>query len=588
MIVNLEDIYKNKQDEFVNDLLNQHLTVFEKISGSTFYLKRIGDDFFYYKKFYNPITQIDRVLSNFYEKAISYLETIKQSILNEIPENVYFCFEYIPDTSVNIVQYEKIPKNNLVLISINNEEKIKHTDLNKTSTFDKFADIFQCDVNFPIFQGFLNDEQKSKILDYFTNELNKTPFSEYIIKILNSDLQNTKFSDSFGQIESFVFIFGDDKKTYAKLVDPVFQTNFHKSLEDNKNRDDLIKIIFSDLISFLNRTKKVWKQIKLSGKSFDERYIDFISKNFLEFYNESKDRYLNCAIVTPEVFKNNIFNLNHDFIKDQNVLDIINKSKDFEQIFKLFVLLFRKKKKNKQEFIFPNLLKIQNNLVDEIYNFIEGDISEYSNLKEFLETFLDEDGKHNQIINEQMYDIEEDNEKFAKRLTQMQVFLTRIKNKFKTEDGLILFITNKKILTDSAIQKLEKISNENSKKIFLLFLENDKRLESFRRDIWTNNNFFEGFQIHSNLSFLEILNYVFSRNNFSDFYIDSDIFDLFLLQNKYIKNIYDVEFKLNRFKDNDYNGFLESLENNNIQKFKELTPIYLHSLFFNKDYFTKK
>ncbi len=117
-INHLSEIYKKKGKKFVDDLFDSELTVTENLDGPSFsFEKNYTDDeiSFYKKNQDNPITRVDRILMTYYEKPINYINSLPTDIKKDLPKGWRFGIVYFPSKNPVRVEYDRIPKNNIIL-----------------------------------------------------------------------------------------------------------------------------------------------------------------------------------------------------------------------------------------------------------------------------------------------------------------------------------------------------------------------------------------------------------------------------------------------------------------------------------------
>ncbi len=584
MIKNIEDTLQEKGESFIKNLLSKRVVIFEKITGSSFYFKKIDGNFYFYKKFYDPITKVDRVISKFYEQAIGHIEKLSDKKLKQIPENVYFCFEYIPELSNLPITFDKTPKNNLILISVLDEDKKIHKEFNTTKKLEELSSLLDIDTNLPIFQGYLNSDQKDKILDYFTSESKpETKFSEYFITLLNPDLKSNFLNNEYGDMESFIFIFGDEneKKIYLKALDPVFVNRNIFKINNAKERDDIIKIIFSDLVEFINREKIFWTNFKFKKETFEDKYLELMSVLFITFINDNIDRYKELEFQIPEIFKSEIFKINKDNIPNRSVVDIFDKYEEAEKIFKLFLLLFRKKKKNESEFLNPKVLSYQNRLVDELVDVINGTYTEFSTIKEFIDTLSESNNKD--FLEEELYDINEDNDKFPFRVSQLQILLDRNRKLVTPKNDELkrnVLITNSTYLSRYMLLDLEDISKKENKDFIFVFIGNETEIYT---KIALNLNYVSTFLVYDEFDLHKIIKDLNKKEFYPNkFFITPMLSAIFLSEYNTINKTYNFNSEVVVIKNSKEERIKLSIENRDLKTFKNDVPEYLHNYFFKK------
>lgn len=398
------DIYNQKGENFVRKLLALEITVTEKLAGNTFSFKYDGEFTFFKRNTDSPITKIDRTIMVYYEDAINYILNLPQAIVKKIPNNWKFCFEYFPNISPNNIIYDKLPLNKLVLTHI-----ISDNIIDDKESLDKWAELLKVSPPPIIFQGYLSEEQKDKLLEYIhltkeeiLKKFNNISFTKFILSILNPNLKNRLLSSDLSKpIDSIIFTFENIEKKYlAKLIDPGFEYMISQNkIEEEKN--DIISIIYADIIEFMLIEEKKWKNYKFEKESFDDKYIELISEMYNTFIEKYGYKYRDLYDEIPSFMKKKEFDININFINNEKTKKIINYSSINKELLKLFLVLFRKKKKNPEEFITPTLLNYQNNLVEDIFDKINDSSNKSATYEQFISMLnLDEEKEKTLDINE--------------------------------------------------------------------------------------------------------------------------------------------------------------------------------------------
>jgi cytidyltransferase-like protein len=387
-INHLYDIYNKKGQEFIEQLFNTFVTVNEKMDGSAFTFERdkeTGKFKFYRRDQRNPITFVDRTLMKYYEKPIQYIESLPPHILEKIPRGWRFGLEYFANNKPVEIMYDSIPKNHLLLSYVHeygDDGKIKKTIQDKKE-LDDWADLLGIDRAPIIFQGYLTDEQKSKITEFL-----RTPFDQlverfktqsfvrFIIGTLNPDLKKTALNEDLDKdVEGIVFRFGDPNKdsepVLAKMVDPVFtQMAKDKSMKQKENKpSDFLGLTLMDVMNFI--LEKGLDTFKVEGDSEDERYVSFMGDVFSKFLEEYYDKYKGADFEEPEYLKRDEFRLNKDLIDDRRVLKYVNEDDSFESLFKLMLNSFRKIKSRAGGIITKGMMEQMNLLIRDIKDYIQ-------------------------------------------------------------------------------------------------------------------------------------------------------------------------------------------------------------------------
>ncbi len=387
-INHLYDIYNKKGSDFTDQLFNQYVTINEKMDGSAFSFERdkeTGKFKFFRRDQRNPITLIDRTLMKYYEKPIQYIESLPPTVLERIPRGWRFGLEYFASRKPVEISYDRLPKNNLILSYVHkmgDGGKIESTIQDKTK-LDNWADILGVERPPIIFQGVLDEDQKSEILDFLN-----TPFKElvekfktqsfvrFIISTLNPDLEKTALNDNLDKdVEGIVFRFGDPDKegetVLAKMVDPIFTEIAKEKFADKQSKkpSDFLGITLLDVMNFI--LEKGLDEFEVEGETDDERYISFMSDVFVKFLDEYSDKYKGTDFEEPEYLQKDDFRLNRDKVKDKRVLKYVEKDQAFESLYKLILNSFRKIKTRSGGIVTSGMKEQLNLLIQDIKDYIK-------------------------------------------------------------------------------------------------------------------------------------------------------------------------------------------------------------------------
>jgi nicotinamide mononucleotide adenylyltransferase len=145
-----------------------------------------------------------------------------------------------------------------------------------------------------------------------------------------------------------------------------------------------------------------FKKIKLKEKSYEERYIEFVSKVFNLFlqspqYKKNFEKGVDFEL--PKFLTRAESNVNFKFVKDPETLSALEKSSTNRELFKILMASMRSHKKRPSGFFSKELIFHHNKLVDKIADYVgskEGvkaiEIKEASfvSFQEFKKVFLTE------------------------------------------------------------------------------------------------------------------------------------------------------------------------------------------------------
>ncbi len=383
----LTDIYEKKGKFFIESLFNKNLTVTENLDGPSFSFERdfTGNNISFYKKDQdNPITKVDRILMRYYEKPISYIESLSLEITDQLPKGWRFGMVYFPNKKPVRIEYDRIPKNHLVLthVVVRDEFGDILKNLQDRNELDEWADKLGVERSPIIFQGKLDRDQKIAIMDFLStplgdlkNKFQTSSFSNYLISILNKNVERTTLGkDLQGEIDSLVFRFededGKEETVLAKMVDPIFH-------EINRNRkvtqtsyfpSDVYSLCLIDVMNFILETGV--ENFMAEGNDPEERYISFVFDVFRKFVYEEGEKYVGADFQKPEYLKTEGFEINKDLITDEEILKSIEDDEVYIDILQMILNSFRKLKRKPHGFFTEGLIQQFNMLVEDIASYI--------------------------------------------------------------------------------------------------------------------------------------------------------------------------------------------------------------------------
>lgn len=378
-ITHLTDIYRKKGKEFINKLFDNFVTINEKIDGSAFSVEKsyISNELEFFKRNNRtPISMIDRTLAQFYERPIAHFEGLDVKTMSKMLPGWRFGFEYLSSDTPQEISYDRVPQNHLILSYIhvkNRQGKIVRT-IQDRQELDKWAETLQVERSPIIFQGVLNDDQKLAIMDFMDThkddlaaKFKTESFIKYIISVLNPKLKKTLLNaDLTKPIEGVVFRFGSDDKdvTLAKMVDPIFHEISKSKVAQRSGGNDIYHITLLDIMNFIDNEN--FNRHKAKGRTYEERYISFISSVFNAIVDEMGDEYEDMDFDEPDYLKKPEFDLNDRFIKDPVTLSHIDRAPGLKKLYKIMLASFKSKRRKVMGIFSQEVLNQFNLTVDAI------------------------------------------------------------------------------------------------------------------------------------------------------------------------------------------------------------------------------
>ena len=368
-LMKLNDI---KDDNILDDILNSELTIFEDIQGSKIYVNWDGKQFSIKPKNLSadPINMVDLAMQNYYNHAINYFNSLDNRVKGLLNKKWWFCFEYFPDNQPANIEYNRVPKNHLVLTCINKNNKFDYT----VDELDEYSRLFDVDTVPVIFKGKLN-EKVIEAIKYFLNTseddleyvFGEKSFTYFFYKILSPQTQNSFLMDEdFQKNLEKLIIRSDGKDVSFEVLNPLY-----KRISDS-NSTDFVDVYTLILINFLNFCQSIdLSQIKIKGSKREECYIYLICKLYNMYLSEIRDDLMNFEFTVPEFFDKNKFRINTELISNKLTRQYISEDKKLEYIFKCILGSFNKSRKKPIGVFNDATIRIFNNFVKSLQDTID-------------------------------------------------------------------------------------------------------------------------------------------------------------------------------------------------------------------------
>jgi len=390
-IKHLKEVKDKKGDDFLGNILNEYVIINENINGSFFGVKKSTDGNFKFFKKAGQITYVDQMLMKFYNNAISYFNNIPQDKVNRIPNNLYFGFQFISNKNGSHSKYDNKPKNGLVLSYIHKlDENGKPIEtLQSKEELERWAYFLEVEAPPIIFEGRLDDDQKTSILDFINtpwDELVKkfktTSFTKFIISILNPGLESSFLMNGLKDgIDEIIFRFygnQEDPKSsvfLAKIVDPIFQEKIKSNETPENKSNDYIWLIVIDLMNYIE-TLSEYELREMCGdaEDYDKRFISIINGIFKGFIKEYSFKYDGLRLDVPDYLKREEFEIDYDLIGDSEIESIIKDNDTYKEVYRILANFFRRvRKKSSSSFFNPELLSTLNIQIKKLKRIVTGD-----------------------------------------------------------------------------------------------------------------------------------------------------------------------------------------------------------------------
>ena len=373
---NLKTLNDLENGQLLNSMFTNEITIFEDVQGSKIWVNWNGQEFTIKPKSINsdPINLIDLAMQNYYNSAIDYLNSLDIRVKSLLNRKWWFCFEYFPDNQPANIEYQKLPKNGLVLTSIYKNGKYEFN----IDEIDEYSRLINVDMIPVLFQGRLT-ERMIEAIKYFLNTSEEDleyvfgdkSFSFFFYKILNPLSENSfLMEDEFQDNLEKLIVRIDDADISFQLLNPLY-----KRMSDD-NSTDYVEIYSLILVNFLNYCQSLnLTDIKLKGDKKDEIYIQLICKIYNFYLDEVKDDLLNFDFIIPDFFDKEKFKINKELIPNKLTKEYLEQDSKLEYIFKIILGSFNKKRKKPIGVFTENTVKLFNLFVSDIDKYIDNHLN---------------------------------------------------------------------------------------------------------------------------------------------------------------------------------------------------------------------
>ena len=369
---NLKTLNELETENFLNSIFKSEITIFEDIQGSKIWVNWDGSKFQIKPKSTNsePINLIDLAMQNYYNPAIDYFNSLDLRVKSLLNKKWWFCFEYFPDNQPANIEYDRVPKNKLILTTIFKNDKY---DMN-IEEIDEYSRLLNVDMIPVIFNGILTEKMKEAI-KYFLNTSEEDleyvfgdkSFTFFFYKILNPLSENSFLMNGDFQknIEKLI-IRSEGNDVSFQLLNPLYRKMNYS------NKTDYVEIYSLLIINFLNFCQSInLDDLKLKGYKRDEIYINLISKLYNFYLNDVKEDLISFDFNIPEFFDKEKFKINRELITNKMTKSYINENPKLEYIFKIILSSFNTKRKKAIGLFSDNTVKLFNLFIDKINDIID-------------------------------------------------------------------------------------------------------------------------------------------------------------------------------------------------------------------------
>ena len=387
-----------------NDMLKNRVLVTEKVAAPTFIAQRGTKGFKYFKSgSSSPLNIVDRTIVSLYELAINHLQSLSQNSKNQLPVDWRFGFEYLPETNVSKVSYNKTPKNCLILThiqQIGENGKVKKT-INDPSILNKWASVLEVQQPSVVFDGYLNELQKESLIkilsmndkefgesfDYDIETEDMTSFTKEIIKLFNPNMRSSVLHEDLEQpIDGLIVNFIEGKKMNSFKLEDFNNTKLN---EGDNSSSHMYQITIADLLEYM--ISYDFGEVVLTEETADNRYIEMLSVIFNGYIDANASKFVGVNFESAEFSSSDSFKLNTNYIKNEKTLKYIEND-ILAELFKITLSTFRKKRSKVTDIIDQDMLNRMNEVIESIQSTIFAESTDENSIYDYQNFML-----HNKI-----------------------------------------------------------------------------------------------------------------------------------------------------------------------------------------------
>jgi cytidyltransferase-like protein len=354
-------------------MLELPCVVSEKIQASSFHVKKTNVGFEYFKSGSKySMDKVDRTMVKYYENGINYFGTILPEITEDMPLDWKFGFDYMVDNKTVDIEYDALPKNNLILTHIqvlnaNDPTQIKKV-VRDPAVLNKWADTLGVQRTPVIFQGKLQSNQKDDLVRLleisdkdFEIKFKDQSFTRTIYNIFNNGLNAPALNTSLdNDIDGLIVNFYEGKTIKSFKLE-----RFNRKPQEDRKPSDMYQISILDLVEFIMGYDV--KSIVLEEEESDLRYIELMSNIFNAYVEKNASKYIGANFDSADFSDKKEFNLNTTFINNEKTNSLVQNTV-LSELFKITLGSFRKKRLKETDIINADLM----NQINEIVDMIEG------------------------------------------------------------------------------------------------------------------------------------------------------------------------------------------------------------------------
>jgi hypothetical protein len=328
-IKHIAELYKKLGESGLREVLNKELRITEKFDAFRFSFEKNSQNYklyFYGKNGKTPINKIDRTLSDLYEGAIDYIESLPYELRKDLPIRHRFGFSWFPTKNPLSTDYERRPKNGLVLtdITIRDKKNDVTRDVNESEVYRRYAKILGVEYAEPLHVGKLDESVIESLISIAKNKEDAGLLTESF---------DTKgyLNQLHPNIEAMIF----------ESEDQLFKISHNEEITKSEKRSHMFDLLLMDILEHIETFNILG--IKCASTKIDEAYIEAVSEIFNDYVDKRGKEYLESNMEKPR-FLSKSGKFNKKLIKNPKTRMLVEKDTQYEYLLSVFLANLRKPK----------------------------------------------------------------------------------------------------------------------------------------------------------------------------------------------------------------------------------------------------
>ena len=443
-IKSINKVLSKQGEEKLREILSQEVRVTEKFDAFRFSFEKHPKTYkiqYYGKNGKTPLNRVDRTISDLYEAAIEYIENLPYEIKKSIPIRQRFGFSWFPSKNPLITEYEKRPKNGLILtdITVRNNKFDVINEVKESNVFERWSQIFRVDYAKPVFEGRLKEETIEQLI-----ESCKEPSFEMLKE---SEIFTTGFLNVQNEnVEALVFEFPEELIKLGKDTEPT-----------NESRSHMFDIILLNICEHLESFNI--NSVKVASLNPDEGYIEVVSEVFNDYVIKKGKEFLESGLKKP-VFLEKSGTLTKKWVRNPKTLSILDSDDNYKYLFSIFLANLRKPR-YKSGLISESVAQSFNQKIEEIDKISGNDFGflEFSVIHK--EEKVEESTEKVEEMTKKEFQAQPD---YVKAVTIMTRFFDPERQDETGKDNVNVIITNVNAATKDLIEEADRLNKFNGHK----------------------------------------------------------------------------------------------------------------------------